>query len=271
MMEQALGSPAEAYERYIVPGIFGPRTQPLVARVRPRPGERVLDLACGTGVVSRLVAPLVAPGGSVVGLDVSPAMLDIARSTPLAEGSVGVEWVQANATEIPLPDDDVDVVVCQQGLQFFPDRDRSVSEMHRVLRPGGRLAISVWRSLAHNTVPNALNEAMLARLGVPAGAAPFSLGDEDDLRRMLVDAGFTDISIEEETAPATFESSKLYVDVLVEGGAAVIPALSEMTVEERSAARAQLHADLAGQLSQYETGGIFRFPMSTHIAVARAT
>lgn len=267
-MSQTLGSPAEAYERYIVPGIFGPRSGPLLARVRPQPGERVLDLACGTGVVTRLVAPMVAPAGSVVGLDVSPAMLDIARSAPRPDGAV-VEWLQANATDIPLPDGDVDVVVCQQGLQFFPDRDRSVREMHRVLRTGGRVAISVWRSLAHNTVPDALNAAMLKRLGVPAGAAPYSLGDEDDLRRMLVDAGFTDISIDEETAPATFESSKLYVDVLVEGGAAVIPALSEMTPEERGEARAQLHADLADQLSEYETGGVFCFPMSTHVAVAR--
>lgn len=270
-MDQTLGSPAEAYERYIVPGIFGPRTAPLVERVRPQPGERILDLACGTGVVTRLVAPMVAPGGSVVALDVSPAMLDIARSTPLPGGAVDVEWVQGNATDIPVPDDDVDVVVCQQGLQFFPDRDRSVSEMHRVLRPGGRVALSVWRSLAHNSVPNALNDAMLARLGVPAGAAPFTLGDEDDLRRMLDDAGFTDISIEEETAPATFESSKLYVDVIVEGGAAVIPALIEMTPEERARARAELHGELADQLAEYETGGVFRFSMSTHIAVARAT
>ena len=270
-MNETLGSPAEAYDRYIVPGIFGPRTAPLVAAVRPQPGERILDLACGTGVVTRVVAPMVAHGGSVVGLDVSPAMLDIARSTPLPEGAVDVEWVQANATDIPLPDDDVDAIVCQQGLQFFPDRDRGVSEMQRVLRPEGRLAISVWRSLAHNNVPNALNDAMLTRLGVPAGAAPFTLGDKDDLRRMLADAGFTDISIEEETAPATFESSKLYVDVIVEGGAAVIPALSEMTPEERAEARAGLHADLADQLSDYESGGVFRFPMSTHIAVARAT
>lgn len=270
-MTQTLGSPAEAYERYIVPGIFGPRTEPLVARVRPQPGERVLDVACGTGVVTRLVGPMVAPGGSVVGLDVSPAMLDIARNIGPSEGSVPVEWTQASAIDMPLPDDDVDVVLCQQGLQFFPDRDRGVHEMHRVLRPGGRLALSVWRSLAHNEVPDAINEALLARLGVPAGAAPFTLGDADDLRRMLVDAGFTDVSIEEETLPATFESSKLYVDVIVEGGAAVIPALSEMTPEERAEARAQVHGDLSEAFRRFETDGVFRFPMSTHVAVARAS
>ena len=97
------GSAAEIYERHMVPAIFGPWAEDLVACAAPQPGERVLDVACGTGVVARLVAERVGPAGQVVGLDLTPGMLTVARALPPPQGSM-IEWREGNASAIPLAD-----------------------------------------------------------------------------------------------------------------------------------------------------------------------
>ena len=109
------------------------------ARRPPLGPQRALDLACGTGIVARRVAPRVAPGGSVAGLDVSPAMLAVARARAAAEG-VEVTWDEGNATSLPYGDGAFDLALCQQGLQFFPDQPAALRELHRVPPPpaGGR-------------------------------------------------------------------------------------------------------------------------------------
>ena len=115
------GSPAEIYERYMVPGIFGHWTQELLDLAGPRPGERVLDVACGTGIVARQAAERVSRTGHVVGLDYHAGMLAQARSLSLA-GGLPIEWREADAQRPPLSDGSFDLVLCQHGLQFFPDR-----------------------------------------------------------------------------------------------------------------------------------------------------
>ena len=269
-MPDDLGTPAEAYERYIVPGVFGPWTDRLLSRIEIGHGMRVLDLACGTGVVTRRVAELVGADGSIVGIDLSPPMLEVARKIGVPAGGAPVDWKEASALDLPLPDADVDVVVCQQGLQFFPDRPQAVGEMMRVLRPGGRVAVSVWRSLEHHVVPSSLNEAALELLGFPL-SAPFSLGDADELRQLFVDAGFEEVEVDAQTAPATFDSPKLYVDVLIEGGAAVIPSLADLSSDERAQLRADVYERCAPVLDRYVEGDRFSFPMTAHIATATKT
>lgn len=107
-----------------------------------QPGERVVDGACGTGVVSRLAAERVGATGSVVGVDVNPAMLGVARSAPAPPGA-SIDWREANAEALPLPDASFDVVLCQLGLMFVADRSAALREIRRVLAPGGRVAITV--------------------------------------------------------------------------------------------------------------------------------
>jgi SAM-dependent methyltransferase len=143
------GSAAETYERHMVPAIFGPWAEDLLALAMPAPGERVLDVACGTGVVARLVAQRVAPTGTVVGLDLNPGMLAVARTLPLPQGEI--QWREGNVSAMPFPDASFDLALCQQGLQFFPDRPAALREVRRVLEPRGRLALSVWRP--HATQP----------------------------------------------------------------------------------------------------------------------
>jgi ubiquinone/menaquinone biosynthesis C-methylase UbiE len=134
-------NPAENYQRYFVPSIGGPIAEDLVAAAALRPGERVLDVGCGTGVVARLAAGEVGDGGAVAGLDINPAMLAVAREAP-ANGA-SIDWYEASAEAMPLPDDAFDVVLSQMSLQFMDNRVGALREMRRVLAPGGRVVVNV--------------------------------------------------------------------------------------------------------------------------------
>jgi ubiquinone/menaquinone biosynthesis C-methylase UbiE len=150
---------AHRYEGVVARYILGPWAPAIVEAGRVTGGVRVLDLACGTGVVARLAAQRAGIQGRVIGVDLNPAMLNVARSLP-APDAASIEWVQGNALAIPLADASVDVVLCQQGLQFFLDRATALREMKRVLSRGGRLALSVWSSagLYNTAVANALEQ-----------------------------------------------------------------------------------------------------------------
>src|SRR5437867_1567189 len=157
-------SAAELYERYLVPAIFEPWAMALVALAAPQPGERVLDVACGTGTVARLAAQHVGPTGQVMGLDVNPGMLAVALGLPPPQG-VPIAWQEGDAMAMPLADAAFDVVLCQQGLQFFPDRAVALREMHRVVAPGGRVALRGWRSIQYSP-----GFALLAEVKAALGA-----------------------------------------------------------------------------------------------------
>ena len=120
------GTPAEIYERHMVPAIFSRWAPDLLQAARVQTGERVLDVACGTGAVTRLLAERVGLTGNVVSLDINPGMLAVARRTVVGPN---IEWLESSALDMPLPDATFDAVVCQQGLQFFPDRPAALSEM----------------------------------------------------------------------------------------------------------------------------------------------
>ena len=139
--------PREIYEQHLVPAIFRPWAHLLVERADPQSGERVLDVACGTGIVARLAASQVCLGGHVTAMDLNPGMLAVARTLPQA-GGAPIEWSEADATDMPLSSGVFDVICCQLGLQYFPDRPQALREMRRVAAPDGRLLLLVWRALA---------------------------------------------------------------------------------------------------------------------------
>src|SRR5262249_1850701 len=149
---------------FLVPTIFRPWAEALLTLAALQPGERILDVACGTGVVARLAAVQVGPTGQVRGVDLNPGMLAVARSVPAPTGAV-ITWQEGTATALPLEDAAFDVVLCQQGLQFFPDRVAALQEMHRVLVPGGRLALSVWGPIASSPGFAVLAEALARHVG----------------------------------------------------------------------------------------------------------
>jgi ubiquinone/menaquinone biosynthesis C-methylase UbiE len=188
---QLEGSSSEAYEELLVPAIFRPWAGPLVDMAELQPGERVLDVACGTGIVARTAADRVGRGGpgTVAGIDVNATMLATARASA---GDVPIEWREADAGALPFPDGSFDAVFCQQALQFVAAREEAAGEMHRVLAPGGRAAVAVWCALEHNRAFALFAEA-LGRHSRQAGdimRAPFGWGDREALRNDLSSGGF---------------------------------------------------------------------------------
>jgi ubiquinone/menaquinone biosynthesis C-methylase UbiE len=268
MAQPVGGDPAEVYERYLVPALFLPWAEELLRRAAPQPGERVLDVACGTGAVTRQVPPLVGATGTVVGLDLSPAMLDVARALPAPPGPT-IAWREGSAVALPFPDAAFDLVLCQQGLQFFPDRPRALREMRRVLAPGGRVVLSVSRGLERQPVYAALNAAIERRLGVPAMAAPFSLGDATELGALLRAAGFRNATVEPVVRTVRFPSPQRFVRLSVLGAAAV-PALGEMDAAARETLVEAVRGDTADALRPYEDGDALAFPLAVNVAEARA-
>ena len=144
---QLKGSGPEAYERYMVPIHCLTRAEDLLDRVHLKSRERVLDIACGTGVVSRYAATRVGFLGHVTGVELNPGMLEVARQI---SACYDIEFVEGSALELPVPDSQFDAVLCQQAIMFFPDRVKAVREMYRVLKPGGRVGLNVWRTPEHN-------------------------------------------------------------------------------------------------------------------------
>jgi ubiquinone/menaquinone biosynthesis C-methylase UbiE len=186
------GDVAENYERYFVPVIGAPLAADLVDLAAFRPGERVVDVACGTGVVTRLAAERVGVAGTVAGVDINPDMLTVARAAAPADAAI--EWHEAKAEELPLPDDAFDVALCQLGLQFFADKPAALRQIRRVLVPGGRLLINVP---GPQPPMFAVLEAALARHLGPEVAAfvgtVFSLHDPTELRDLIHGAGFAEV------------------------------------------------------------------------------
>src|SRR5262249_46291112 len=197
---QVAGNAAQTYEIALVPAVFAAWAPLVVDLADARPGARVLDVACGTGVVARLAAQRVGPTGEVVGLDLNPRMLAIAASIASSQpaATARILWQEASATKMPLPGAAFDIVYCQLGLQFFPDRPAALQEMFRVLVPGGGLGLLVWRGIEHSPGFAVLAEALARRVSAEAAVimrAPFGLAEAEELRRLIAAAGFGDITI----------------------------------------------------------------------------
>ncbi|MFQ5890920.1 MAG: class I SAM-dependent methyltransferase [Gemmatimonadota bacterium] len=194
---QLTGTAAENYERYMVPAHCETRALDLIRRVGLQPGERVLDVACGTGIVSRYAARRVGHFGKVTGVDINPSMLEVACRVS-AYFEPAIEFLEGSAEELPLPNPEFDVVFCQQSLMFFPDREKALKEMHRVLKPGGRIALNVWRSEEFNPVYAQLIVALEKHLGSDAAnimRSPFITKSVAEMRSLFEKAGFQDIRV----------------------------------------------------------------------------
>ncbi|WP_418281487.1 methyltransferase domain-containing protein [Halorubrum sp. DTA98] len=190
-------SAPEAYEQYLVPPIFSSWADRLIETSAVREGDRVLDVACGTGIVARRAARRVGTSGSVTGFDINEGMLAVAEETA-GDIHPSTEWRKGDATDLPFSDERFDVVCCQQALQFFDGPVAALEEMRRVLTPGGRTALSVWRPLDYQPAYEVLAEALERHVSVEAGdmmRSPFPAWDGEDLRTLGSDAGFSDTSV----------------------------------------------------------------------------
>ncbi len=266
--QQAVSNPAQTYEDYLVPHQFRPWTEELLDRAKPQPGARVLDVACGTGIVARMVAQQLGGGVHVTGLDISPAMLEVARSMAEREG-VKISWHEGSAELLPFPDASFDLVLVQQGLQFFKDKAAATREVHRVLAPDGRAATATWAELARNPFYVPFAASIERHLGTAAMQTPFSLGDPEMLRSLFVDAGFGEIDVELVTRTVRFPAPERFLELLVAGAAAAVPALQAMDATARAALIEAVRADMAAPVRQYTDGDELVLAQEVYVVIAQ--
>jgi ubiquinone/menaquinone biosynthesis C-methylase UbiE len=258
------GNAPEVYERELVPAIFEPWASLLVAKAALREGERVLDVACGTGVVTRLAAAQVGTEGHVVGLDLNPGMLARASSPP---ESAGVEWREGDAGALPFDVTSFDALFCQLGFQYFSNRQQAAREMYRVLKPSGRLVVLVWRAIAHSPGFAAVAAALERHVSPAAAAvmrAPFVFGDTtEELRGLLVQAGFRTVRISADVRMVRFASPA----ALVRHQVAASP-IAPHVAEVDDAARDALIREVTAAMQSYVNDDGLAFPIEGHIALA---
>ncbi len=258
------GSQAEAYETYLVPAMFGPMAMDLVGRAALVPSERVLDVACGTGIVARTAASRLGPSAQVTGVDLNPTMLAVA-ATASASTTPAIEWLEAKAESVPLGDDSFDVVMCQQGLQFFPDRLAALREMRRLLAHDGRMLVSVWHDIGRGfaALAAALGRNISAEAGGALARGPASLRDGEELSALVKGAGFSDVSLEPVMVRINFPSATEFVRRYV----SVTP-LSVAVASASQGARDQLVADVADQLRDFAGAGGLELEGKTNVVIA---
>lgn len=256
---QVSASAAEVYEAFFLPALFQEWTSRVADAAHVTPGQRVLDVACGTGALTRVLVERVGPGGSVVGLDLNKGMLAVAR-----EKAADVQWVEGVAESLPFPAARFDAVVSQFGLMFFGDRRGAIREMVRVLRPGGRLAVAVWDSL-ERTPGYAAMASLLQRLfGDETAAslhAPYALGDPAALRALFEGSGLADLAVTTHKGTARFPSIRDWVYTDVKGWTA------SDAVDEAGFERLVAEAERTLQRFVTEEGSV-AFSAPAHIVTA---
>jgi ubiquinone/menaquinone biosynthesis C-methylase UbiE len=253
----------ENYERFFVPAIGRPLANDLVRVASLRAGERVLDVGCGTGVVTRLAAERVGPGGTVAGVDINPGMLAIARSVTPPE--MGIEWYEAGAESMPLPDGAFDAVLCQMSLQFIADRLRGLREMQRVLTPGGRLVLNVPGPAA--PMFEILADAMGRHIAPRAAGfvrAVFALNEETELEDLLKDAGFGQVHVRAETRELSLPAPRDFLWQYVSS-----TPLAAIVAEADDEVRSSLEREVVGEWQDFCSGDGMRYQQRVMIATAR--
>jgi len=264
---QVGGTAAEFYERY-VRLIMEPWVHRLVDVAALRPAEHVLDVACGTGFVARLAAERVGADGRVVGVDLNRSMIDTARTASTADGHNTIEWRTGDAAALPFANAAFDVVLCQQGVQFFPDRMQGLREMRRVLRPGGRLAFTVWSVITHSPYRAALADALEQHVSAGAAAmtrAADTLHDAVELRRLVASAGFQNVRVR-----PTTEMTRLPLPTeFVPGHLAALPNAQQIA-QLAADRRAAIVEHMTKALREYVDRDQITVPSGAHVVTADA-
>ncbi|WP_455222967.1 class I SAM-dependent methyltransferase [Kaarinaea lacus] len=210
---QVTHNAADVYETFFIPALFEQWPPATADLLQVKPGERVLDVACGTGILARHFAERVGDENLVCGVDINEGMLAVAKRR-----APGVQWRQGHAEALPYENDGFDCVACQFGLMFFENRHTAIQEMMRVLKPGRKLAISVWDKL-ENTPGYAAMTTLLQELFGNTFAdelrAPFILGEEDKFAEVIKAAGVHNFTIHTIPGMARFPSLDdwIYTDI----------------------------------------------------------
>lgn len=252
---------AEVYEARFVPGIFAERVPHTLDAAGVRAGQSVLDVACGTGVVARAAVDRVGPTGSVTGVDLNEAMLAVARRL-----APGIDWHRGDVAALPFADHRFDAVVCQMAMMFFPDPVAALTEMARVARPGGTVAVLVPASLASSPGYSRFADVVAQHAGrdaVGLVTTYFALGDLDGLRLNFADAGLSGLEASTRAGSARFGSIDEFVATEVEG--------SPLIERIDDATYGAIRRDCAAELAEFVVGddGAVAVPFDCHAVAGR--
>lgn len=256
---------ARGYEANLVPAAMDPWAAHLVDAVGLAAGDRVLDLACGTGIVTRHAAGRVGVRGRLVGVDANPAMLAVAGEVT-GDLVPAPTWLEATADDLPLGDGEVDAVLCQQAMQFMDDPVAALIEARRVLAADGRLGVGTCESLDRQPGYTVLVDVVGRHLDADAAdvlASPYQLGEVDRLRAVVVAAGFVDVHVGRRITPFRFPSPRAFL-----AGESSSSPLGDLTASLPAATLEPLLGDLAEGLARHRDDDGIVFPFETLVATA---
>ncbi len=262
---QLKGRGPELYEEIWVPALMGQCANELIDAAKIRPGDTALDVGCGTGVVTRQAAACTGRPADITGADINEGMLDVARRLAEQNGMGDIHWQHCDAASMPFEDEAFDAVLCQQGLQFMPDRSAALAEMARVLKFDGRLAASVWKS--ESPFGAALSNALDRKFGEGTTApwkAASSLGDRDELRSLAEAAGLRNCHVRYDVKVARCSDPDAFV-----WGVITASPLADAVAELNDKDRSELIREIVGGLANYMDDGGLAYPGECHTLTAQ--
>lgn len=252
----------EMYERWLVGPLFRPFAETIILDLDLSPGESVLDIACGTGIVARVGKECVGVSGRVIGVDISGDMLSVARNV-----APGIEFREGNAAALPLRDGETfDAVVCHQGFQFFPDKAAAAAQMRRALKEGGKLAVATWRSDEESPFLYELRQVAERHLG-PIEDARYNFA-QAVLEAFVREAGFNDVGVKTISREVHFDDGGQFVRLNSMAFVGLSAAGKAMDGQQRREAVDAIVADSAAVLKSHARGSAVDFDLHTNIAVA---
>jgi len=242
-----VGSIPENYDRYLGPILFDPYAADLVTQLSVTENASVLELACGTGILTRRLRDRLGQNGKLIATDLNDAMLACAAQK--FEAAERIEWKQADAGDLPFTDQFFDAVVCQFGLMFFPDKEKAVRETFRVLKPGGTFLFNVWDTIEQNDLPHAAREVISEFFeDNPPDfyELPFSFHDPEVIRSLLTTTGFSNIKVKRLSLSAIAASAREVAKGLVHGNP-IISSINERNASSVPAIEAAVATAIAAQ------------------------
>ena len=255
----------DLYERHLGPALFEPYAIDLVRRVADHAEGSVLEMACGTGILTQQLRTRLKPAVSLTATDINPGMLDYAQRK--LKDLNGIVWRQADIADLPFPDGSFNIAVCQFGLMFVPDKDRAFREMHRVLVNGGLLVFNVWDRMEHNPYSILVHETVASFFPDHPPQffkAPFSFADVDVLRRLLTANGFSQVEIQAVPKECLSGTAKLLAIGMIEGA----PILAE--IQERGGSPKPIVDAVTEAFARIGGDSPFRSTMQAIVVTARA-
>jgi ubiquinone/menaquinone biosynthesis C-methylase UbiE len=255
----------EIYERVLVAPLFRPFAEELLARLEPVQGDSLIDVACGTGIAARLARERLGPDARIVGVDVAPAMLAVARKV-----APTIDWREGSASALPVADGErFSLLTCHQGLQFFPDKGGALRDMRRVVAPGARVAIATWLPVDDIPVARELNDIAERHVGKIVDVR-HSFGNADALKAALAEAGFQDVRVERFSHDVRFGDGALYARLNAMAAIGMSDKGKTLSDTERDEVAGRIAADSHELIARSTKNGAWVFPLTTNIATARA-